>query len=96
MSDSKILKGMRQAVAHAKGQKVTARHTIVQVPPDIDVKVIRTSLGMTQIEFAAKFGFSPGSIQNWEQGHRHPDGAARVLLTVIAANPDAVIQALPR
>ena len=95
MSGSKILKGMKQAVAHAKGQDVKARHTVVQVPPDVDVKALRTSLGMTQMEFAAKFGFSPGSIQNWEQGHRQPDGAARVLLAVIQSNPEAVIQALP-
>ncbi len=44
--------------------------------------------------FAEKFGFSSGSVRNWEQGHRRPDGAARVLLAVIKDNPDAVLKAL--
>src|SRR5208283_4335443 len=31
--------------------------------------------------------FSLDSIQNWEQGHRQPEGPARILLAVIAKNP---------
>ena len=37
---------------------------------------------MTQQEFAV--GFSTGTVRNWEQGHRQPDRAARILLTVVA------------
>jgi putative transcriptional regulator len=33
-------------------------------------------------------------MNNWEQGRRKPDPAARVLLQVIEKNPDAVRQAL--
>jgi putative transcriptional regulator len=51
-------------------------------------------MGLSQTQFAAKFGFSLDSIQNWEQGHRQPEGAARTLLVVIAKNPKAVEKAL--
>src|SRR5439155_13744009 len=34
------------------------------------------------------------SIQNWEQGHRPPEGPARVLRAVMAKNPVAVEEAL--
>jgi putative transcriptional regulator len=51
-------------------------------------------MGLSQTQFAAKFGFSLDSIQNWEQGHRRPEGPARVLLVVIAKNPKAVEDAL--
>jgi putative transcriptional regulator len=49
---------------------------------------------LSQTRFAAKFGFTLDSIQNWEQGHRQPDGPARTLLAVIAKNPKAVEDAL--
>jgi hypothetical protein len=33
-------------------------------------------------------------VREWEQDRRKPEGAARVLLTVIKRDPDAVTQAL--
>lgn len=64
------------------------------IPQHVDVKSIRKSLGMTQQEFAHAFGFSIGTVRNWEQGHRQPDQSARVLLTVVARAPDAVARSL--
>ena len=34
------------------------------------------------------------AVQEWEQGRRVPDRAARVLLTVIDRDPEAVVRAL--
>jgi DNA-binding transcriptional regulator YiaG len=51
-------------------------------------------LGLSQEQFAARFGFSVETIRNYEQGHRKPTGPARVLLRVIAREPDAVTRAL--
>jgi len=62
--------------------------------PQVDVRKLRARLGLSQTQFAAKFGFSLDSIQNWEQGHRQPEGPARILLVVIAKNPKAVEAAL--
>jgi len=64
------------------------------VPADVDVKAIRRKLRMSQRDFASRFGFSFGTLQNWERGHRRPEGAARVLLKVIERRPKAVIEAL--
>jgi len=33
-------------------------------------------------------------FEDWEQGRRRPDRAARVYLTVIARHPEAVVEAL--
>ena len=61
-----------------------------------DVKAIRARLGLSQDQFAARFGFSVETLRNYEQGHRRPTGPASVLLRVIASEPDAVTRALAR
>ena len=69
---------------------------VVPPPAAEDVRAIRRRLGLTQAEFAARYGFSLETIRNYEQGHRRPAGPARVLLKVIASEPDAVTRALQR
>lgn len=69
---------------------------VVHVPEAIDVKAIRGELGMSQSRFAASFGFEEAAVRNWEQGRRTPERTARILLTVIAHDPEAVRAALLR
>ena len=68
---------------------------VVPPPSAEDVRAIRRRLGLTQAQLAA-YGFSLETIRNYEQGHRRPAGPARVLLKVIASEPDAVTRALQR
>ena len=86
----KILDGLTQAVGYARGEKGGAIVREVKVPQSVDVKAIRQKLGLSQREFAMRFGFSLGCVRNWEQGHRGPDGSAKVLLTIIDKAPDVV------
>ncbi len=72
-----------------------ARRMTPPIPPG-GVKAIRGRLGLSQEQFAARFGFSVETIRNYEQGHRQPSGPAGVLLRVIANEPDAVIRALAK
>jgi putative transcriptional regulator len=67
---------------------------LVHVPAEVDVKAIRRRLGMSQAQFAASFGFGLDAVQNWEQGRRRPEGAARAFLKVIDREPEAVRRAL--
>jgi putative transcriptional regulator len=93
MSGSKIINGLSEALDHAKGFKTSAVEHTVTVHK-IDVRAVRESLRLTQEEFALRFGFNLGTLRGWEQGRRHPDGTARVLLKVIMNAPDAVERAL--
>ena len=52
------------------------------------------AVGMTQEQFAARFGFSMATLRHWERGDRTPRGSALVLLKVIERNPQAVTEAL--
>jgi putative transcriptional regulator len=64
----------------------------VVVDPGTDTRAIRARLALSQEAFAARFGLSVWTVRDWEQRRRAPDGPARVLLKVIAANPDLVAQ----
>jgi putative transcriptional regulator len=90
-SGQSILKGARQALAYAKGRR---KGFVAHVPDHVDVASIRKRLGLSQGEFAARFGFKLDALQNWEQGRRRPEGAARALLRVIEREPEAVRRAL--
>ena len=93
MLGEKLIRIAKQARDWVKGKPGRVRVTYVPVP-QVDVRKLRLRMGLSQTQFAAKFGFSLDSIQNWEQGHRRPEGPARVLLAVIAKNPVAVEEAL--
>ena len=92
----RIIDGLDEAIRFMKGERSSGvRVSTVQVPV-VPVKQIRQRMKLSQNQFAAKFGFSPALVRNWEQGRNRPDGAARVLLAVIASHPEAVEDALGR
>lgn len=86
-----IQKGLKEAITHAKGNN---HGVVLHRPKPVDVKAVRAKTGMTQEQFAARFGFSAATLRHWERGDRNPRGPALVLLNVIARNPQAVIDAL--
>jgi putative transcriptional regulator len=94
MSGRKILDGLAEAVEFSRGRKNGAIVREVRVPDSIDVQAVRKKLKMSQKEFAMRFGFTLATVQNWEQGHRKPEGSARVLLKIIEKRPDIVEKVL--
>ena len=88
-----LRRGLEEAVVYAKGQADVPAYR-VHVASRIDVKAIRTKLGMTQEEFSGRFGFSVNTLRHWEQGKRVPEGPTRAYLIVIERDPEAVQRAL--
>jgi putative transcriptional regulator len=62
--------------------------------PAVDVAAIRNRHGMTQQAFADAFGIPVGTLRNWEQGRRSPEGPARLLLAIIDRRPDVAAEVL--
>jgi putative transcriptional regulator len=88
-----ILRGLEEAVAYAAGDADESGYR-VHVPRQMDVRAIRTKLGMTQQQFAGEFGFSVNTLRHWEQGKRQPEGPTRAYLLVIDRAPDTVRKVL--
>jgi putative transcriptional regulator len=86
---ARIIEGLEQAIEWTRGENADVRVTLVHVP-EVDVREVRTKMGLRQAQFANKFGFPPATLRNWEQGRSRPDAPTRVLLAVIAKRPDAV------
>ncbi len=72
----------------------TAPSRFYPAPVNVDVRAIRAGLGLSQTAFARRFGFSPATVREWEQGRRQPEAAARILLLVIASKPEVVDEVL--
>ena len=89
-----IIAGLNNAVRYSSGDERGAVVHAADIPDSIDVKGVRSKLGMSQGSFAAQFGISTATLRNWEQGRRAPEGPARVLLTIIDREPEAVRRAL--
>lgn len=85
-------RGLQEAIEHAEGHPAPGAR--IHRPRPVDVKALRARVGMTQEQFAARFGFSTATLRHWERGDRTPHGPALVLLSVIERNPAAVIEAL--
>ena len=68
---------------------------VVYPPPTAEqVRALRARLGLSQAQFAHRFGFTVDTVQQYEQGRRTPSGPASTLLRVIEADPEAVMRAL--
>ena len=82
-----------EVLAHVRGETGLSCR-IVDDPAAGRMVALRKRLRLSRQEFADRFGLDVRALQEWEQGRRVPDKAARVLLTVIDRYPDAVVRAL--
>lgn len=92
-TEMSILKGLQEAVSFAKNESPYTKVSKVEIK-EINVRELREKLKLTQEAFADTFGFNLSTVRNWEQGKRHPEGPAKVLLNVIAYNPQCVFDAI--
>jgi putative transcriptional regulator len=89
-----LVGAMREAAGIALGEVKPAAVHQFPLPLDVDVRAVRAGTGLSRNEFARRFALDPRALQDWEQGRRRPDRAARAYLTVIARHPEAVVEAL--
>lgn len=89
-----LVEAMREAAAIAEGKALPAAVYHFPLPLEVDVRAVRAATGLSRAEFARRFALDPRALQDWEQGRRRPDRAARAYLIVIARRPEAVVEAL--
>lgn len=87
----RLIKGLEEAVAVAKGEARPAK-----IYGDVDVAKIRAKLKLSQSEFADLLDVSKRVVQDWEQKRKAPSGAARSLLKVTQKEPAVVRRVLAR
>ena len=83
-----LLESVKQGAAIMKGTMKPSRSFEF---PDTEVRSIRQQFGLSQDKFAHLVGISVGTLRNWEQGRRKPEGPARVLLSIAAKHPEVLL-----
>lgn len=89
-----LIAAMSEALDHAQGSADSAALVHEIDTDEIDPKVVRLRLRLTQERMAEVMGTSLSGYRKWEQSQRTPSGAARTLLRVMAKEPEAVLRAL--
>lgn len=90
MSDEmfgELVESMKQAVAISRKEMKPSR---LFAYSSINVREIREKTKKSQVDFARMIGVKVGTLRNWEQGRRKPNGTALTLLKVVAADPEYV------
>jgi putative transcriptional regulator len=88
-----ILEGLKEAIEWKRG--TLALETVNLDPmPASKIKEIRKRYAKSTKAFEKRFGIPASTMNNWEQGRRKPDPAARLLLKVIDQSPEAVEKAV--
>ncbi len=84
--------GLEQAIEYEKGNLKAKKTTITIAPVDAftaqEIKEIRNNTGLTQLLFAKYMGVSVKTVESWEAGRNHPEGAACRLLSLTRKDPE--------
>jgi putative transcriptional regulator len=88
-----VVHGLKEAAAQVR-REISLREYEYDVPGPVDVKAIRAKSGLSQSQFAHRYGFSTRTLQDWELGRAQPPSAVRACLTVINRFPETVEKAL--
>lgn len=84
---AELVASVKEGGAILRDEQKPSRSFLVE---DLDIKSIRHQFDLTQQQFAALMGISVGTLRNWEQGRRTPEGPARILLQVASKRPDVI------
>ena len=82
----KLLGAVREMKAGIKGR------TNVVTPNEVAAARLQT--GLSQAQFAKALHISARTLQEWEQGRRHPSGAAQALIQIAYRHPEVIREGL--
>ena len=85
---AEILEGLKEIQEYKKG-KIKLKTTRLTAPSE--PKAIRSKLELSQSAFAGMLGVSLRTLQDWEQGRRHPQGPAIALLRIAEQHPNVFV-----
>lgn len=88
---NELVESIKEAKAIRRGEKKPSKVIRIEDP---NVVEIRKKHKLNQVEFAALLGISVGTLRNWEQGRRKPQGPAKVLLKIAEKKPKAILESL--
>jgi putative transcriptional regulator len=75
-------------------QDVAEAELVLPPPSAEEIRALRSRLGLSQPQFARRFGFSLSALRQYEYGRRSPRGAATTLLRLVQADADGVARTL--
>ncbi|MFK3769469.1 helix-turn-helix domain-containing protein [Pseudomonas putida] len=87
----RLVESMTQMDEIDRGERQPSREFHVDA---VQVIKIRQATGLSQAAFAKRINVAVGTLRNWEQGRREPEGPARALLRAIQNDPKHVLAAL--
>ena len=85
---NELLESVQEAKSIMDGKTQPSRKFLFEEP---NPKEIRAKLKLTQDQLADLMNISVHTLRNWEQGRRHPEGPARVLLNVVNNHPELLM-----
>ena len=85
-----MIRAVDEVARHIRGE--VQLKTVEVIPTPINVGYLRQSLGLTQAEFAGRFGVRLRNLQRWESGDERPDFYEETLLWHIERDPGYVQQ----
>ena len=88
---NELLASVQEMDEIVQGKKAAASVTKF---PEPKAKIIREKIGLSQNQFAMLIGVSKRTLENWEQGRRHPTGPAKALLRILDVDPEHAVRAL--
>ena len=92
----RLAASLTQALEHIQGKR-DLRTTVLPAPPPPlgarDVRRLRDALQASQGVFARYLNVSTKLVQAWEGGRRTPEGAALLLLHLVAHDPGLATRA---
>ena len=83
---AELLQSVKEAGKIMRGEMKPSRQFVFDDKEDI--LEVRKGFNASQSEFAQFMGVSINTLQNWEQGRRHPTGPAKVLLRIVVRKPE--------
>jgi putative transcriptional regulator len=86
-----LIEGLKLARRHARGEIALPGYALIE---GRDVRKLRARQGLTRKAFAERYGLDPRTVEGWEQERFGVDRSVRVLLSVIAHEPEAVVRSL--
>ncbi|WP_459742001.1 helix-turn-helix domain-containing protein [Pseudomonas sp. 3A(2025)] len=87
----RLVESMTQMDEIDRGERQPSREFHIDA---LQVKKIRQATGLSQVMFAKRIDVAVGTLRNWEQGRREPEGPARALLRAIHNDSVHVLAAL--